>query len=96
MHYSCITALQWVTRLAAVFEGLLSEFRAVNRLIYCPELVPGSKNMFIARNFTFSVHVDISNLEIHMVKSSIFQTLLSSFMYNSSVSHIANMHFVIK
>ena len=85
MHYPCITALQCVTRLAAVFEGLLSEFRAVNRLIY----------MFIARNFTFSVHVDISNLEIHMVKSSIFQTLLSSFMYNSSVSHTANMHFVI-
>ena len=41
------------------FEALLSEFRAVNRMIYFPELVPGSKSTFTSRNFTFSMHVDV-------------------------------------
>ena len=30
------------------------KFRAVNGMFYCPKLVPGSKNTFSARNFTFS------------------------------------------
>ena len=42
---------------AVVFEGLLSEFREVNRMFYCPELVPGSKTTVSARNYTFSMHV---------------------------------------
>ena len=32
---------------------------AVNRIIYCTELVPGRKNMFTAWNFMLSVNVDI-------------------------------------
>ena len=59
MRNPCVTALQCVTRSVVVLEGLLSEFRAVKRTTYCPELAQGSKTTVSARNFTFSVHVDI-------------------------------------
>ena len=43
----------------ACFMRMGPTMREVNRMIYFPELVPGSKSTFTSRNFTFSMHVDV-------------------------------------
>ena len=64
MLIPCVYVLQCVIGMAVLFEGILSEFCAVNRNVFCTELVVSNKTTFTARNSfsarnLFSAHVDI-------------------------------------